>query len=766
MSPGPIPRSMVSALDALLAPVVLVLLWLLFLRNALDGTTSFALFLDNEFFLGPVLSSMSESLRAGEWPLRMDTAVGGFPLYNFTQLTAFYPLYLTLLPIYESLPEVIINMHRVTLMHLLIMEINTYVLLRVIGVSRLGALTGAALGVFSANSMNYAVWVNIIAPYAWLPLFVAGIAGMMLRGPCARYSMMSVVGIVMLTFASPAQPLIHALFLAAVLCIFRFLDCRSRESRLAFMRDVLLPTMILGVLCLLLVSPALLPPVYELDNMIRWIGAFDPVYGGDRIPFAAFEAEQLELGDFGGVLFKFGDMAVGQQFTGVLVVGLALIKAFSRQCNWLTKALIFVAVYSLLSAFGSNLGLAYVNYVIPGLNKIREPTRFLYLFQFAVCALAALGLDELRAAGNPRTGVQLVRRQWLALLALLVLALLVWVLYYERIVGLVPARVPFFTFAALLLASWLLREYWFRTKGVLLALAWSAMALLLHGREVTWTPPPVSYSQYEQSNLQLLDAALARLVELDPAHDYRVLFGGEVDVQVAAMLGSYRGIRTLTAYVNPAPRQQFEQMYYFEPREDNYARVLGAKYLLCQNCSPAEMQGYAYVETVEGYDIYASDDVLPHTYVAHTATGTFSYLGEFIEAAATTPLDNSFLFLPAWTPDIAPMPVQQGEEAGVLACTSREQSRGINTVIVAAACDAPAMVVMNKFNDANWRARVDGDKVPVRQVNGNQLGVQVPAGSHSVEFYYSPVIVKVSLMLFVLGLVLLIAACVHARVRR
>lgn len=34
---------------------------------------------------------MSNALRHGDWSLRTDTLLGGVPLYNFAQLSAFYP---------------------------------------------------------------------------------------------------------------------------------------------------------------------------------------------------------------------------------------------------------------------------------------------------------------------------------------------------------------------------------------------------------------------------------------------------------------------------------------------------------------------------------------------------------------------------------------------------------------------------------------------------------------------------------------------------
>ena len=74
----------------------------------------------------------------------MDTVLGGMPLYNFTQLSPLYPFYLIALPIYGTPIDAIYSMHWITVAHLLLLEVNMYVFLRVVGASRLAAVKSAA----------------------------------------------------------------------------------------------------------------------------------------------------------------------------------------------------------------------------------------------------------------------------------------------------------------------------------------------------------------------------------------------------------------------------------------------------------------------------------------------------------------------------------------------------------------------------------------------------------------------------------------------
>ena len=54
-----------------------------------------------------------------------------------------------------------------------------------------------------------------------------------------------------------------------------------------------------------------------------------------------------------------------------------------------------ICLYGLLSGFGTNLGLAYVNFHLPLINKIREAGRHLVLFVIGVSFLSGLGYSLL-----------------------------------------------------------------------------------------------------------------------------------------------------------------------------------------------------------------------------------------------------------------------------------------------------------------------------------------------------------------------------------
>jgi hypothetical protein len=715
----------------LVVALALLACWCAFLWKALDADRAFSIYPDNEALLGPLLASMSASLRAGDWPFRSETLLGGLPLYNLMQLSPVYPFYLAMLPIFDDPVETMHSLHRLVLGHMLLFEINMYVFLRVAGTSRLAAVAGAALVAFSANSFGYAIWINITAPYAWLPLYLAGIVGMLEAPWRTRYAVIALVSIVLLTFASPAQPLIHAVLMTGVLILARALS-GVRDGSLASTARASLRIAGIAVLALLLTAPVLLPALREFESMLRWIGNHAPVAGSAPIPFDAFYSDQMPLADLGGVLFRFTFPPVGDPYVGVVSATLALAGVVCRPASWLVRALAFVATYALASAYGNHSGLAYVNHAIPLLNKVREAGRLLVLFQFAVGALAAIGLDEIRRIVTQREGAAPLSRLMVIFVLMLALGGGVVGSQSGRVEGPVSGGAMLGVLAGLALLTLVSRYKPVRAAGAIVVIAWMTAALVLLALEVQDRVPRIADSQYLITDGVALDRALGRVAELDPTHEFRVVFGRGIEKQQAAALASYHGLRTLNAYINPAPRLLFEQLYHHGPRASGYDRALGAKYLVCRDCTDVS-PGFHRLETVAGYEIQVADDALPHWYVVPQVNGQFRDVPDFRNISETTPLRDGILFIERGT--TLPLPASPGGAP----CVARELDRSTLHERIALHCPQGGMVVLNEFQeDLAWRARIDGARTRTWRVNGNQIGVLVPAGGHLVDLRYRP----------------------------
>jgi hypothetical protein len=727
--------------------LTLFVLWLFFMWDGIGADRTFAVFLDNEAMLGPILASMSSALRNGYWPLRMDTVLGGFPLYNLAQFSPFYPFYFLILPIYTNPLDVMHSMHWVTIVHILILEINMYVFIRTSGASSLAAIIGSALVAFSANSLAYAPWVNITAPYAWFPLYAAGLIGILQNPLSKRHFVMTIVGMVLLTWASPAQPLIHAVLITGIFTVVRLIkNVQQGKATEAYFTIVIIG--IVAVMAVLLTAPVIFPALFEYKDMVRWVGNSPPVVGNDRIPFKAFLTDQLSIADLGGVLLKFKSADVGSQYVGVITVALASLAVMSRPRSWLVLSLAFIAGYSLISATGSHLGLAYINYVIPLINKIREPSRFLVLFQFATGALAALGIDEVRNMVMRRDALASVRYKLILMTVIAVFAAITWLAVPEKIVSPISQAIPLAILVGLILLTWFISTRTFQGRDTAIALAWGSAALILLVVEVPWLPPYLTQSNYISKNTLSLDTALDRLASLDPSKEYRIIFGGKTEKPLAGMIASYHGLRTLNSFICPAPLRYFNELYYHLPQNDNYFRALGAKYLLCKDCPEIDTQGYSFLESVAGYEIYETKDVLPRSYIVHQLNGNFSDLADFKAKARTHNLIDKILY----TEPEAKIGLKNYNDKIKQDCLLKEDIRTSNHSRFVLQCSAGGVLVLNEFFDKNWRITVDGIKKRIFKVNGNQIGARFTPGSHIIEFDYSPKVFKYSLLLMLIGI--------------
>ena len=99
-----------------------------------------------------------------------------------------------------------------------------------------------------------------------------------------------------------------------------------------------------------------------------------------------------------------------------------------------------IALYGLLSGFGTNLGLAYLNLHVPFINRIREAGRHLVLFVIGVSFLSGFGYSLLprmfRSTRNSRNLRLFIAP---ALMAVAMTGIILWELahmhYLQRLTG-------------------------------------------------------------------------------------------------------------------------------------------------------------------------------------------------------------------------------------------------------------------------------------------------------------------------------------------
>ena len=395
------------ALEVVFIPWVLFAVFWFFLGKYLHGGYSRSLWIDNTYLIHPLFSFISKALSAGEYPYWINSLLGGLPLYNSPQFSPLYPFYFLGWRLYQTPLDALQQVHYVTYLHVGILYLNTYIMLRIFHLPILPSIVGATCCAFSGNINYYAMWVNIIAPYSWLPLAIGSVF-LIIENEYPRVGLiLGAISISLLAIASPAQPLIHFIYGTGMLLLgywlFQFKETRKNLG-------VLKRLGLLAGICLLMTAPVLVPTYSSMKKMVRWVGKGAVITGDHHLPFASFVQGQHEPSELAHVFFplRLFYSAVGNPYLGILPMFLAFLALLKARKNWLVLPLFLFGLYCLFSVTGSHLGIAHINYFLPLWNKIREPDRHVIWFVLCFSTLCAFGFQfcwewiNRRVSPNPK----------------------------------------------------------------------------------------------------------------------------------------------------------------------------------------------------------------------------------------------------------------------------------------------------------------------------------------------------------------------------
>jgi hypothetical protein len=422
---------------------------------------------------------------------------------------------------------------------------------------------------------------------------------------------------------------------------------------------------------------------------------------------------------------------LGDSYFGVVPVLLVLLAIFRSKQNWIVIPLFCVAIYTLLSSTGSNLGLIYVNYFIPLWNKIREPARHLYLFGLAASTLAAFGFEYV--ISPKRFSKFDVRR-----------------------LGLVSGL-----FAVLLVASWRVRQGYATlisdsilicSLGLFLALlvAWRFLPKTSGLNQVTlaaitvcpmlWYPPPILKVQdndyFAVENLRS-HRVLQEVAKIADAGNYRLIVTDDgLDAQYWSMNAIYYRLRTFSAFMNPLPSTQTLEMF-AAPSAPRYAQLLGGKYYLnCHNPRSAP-GGYLLEREIEGCSLYSTQTAQPY-YFLSTKVGAYSTVKEFFDGIDEGSARQGRVLVPS--EDMRQVSGWLGAANGPLNWSVFREQRSMNSLDLGLKTDRKSLLVLNEYFRKDWQVTVNGKSQKLFKVNLNQIGVFLPEGTSDVHFEYRPLL--------------------------
>jgi hypothetical protein len=161
-------------------------------------------------------------------------------------------------------------------------------------------------------------------------------------------------------------------------------------------RKALLAAAVLGAVCFMVSAVQVLPAVEYGRQAVRWSGAPEPQRWNDRVPYSVHAEYSLGLQSIPGMVVP-GLAIHANPFVGVVALALALAAVVAGWRRPEVRLLAAFALGGLVIALGRDTPVHRILYeIVPMVEKARYPAMCIVLFQAALAALAALGLDRFR----------------------------------------------------------------------------------------------------------------------------------------------------------------------------------------------------------------------------------------------------------------------------------------------------------------------------------------------------------------------------------
>ncbi len=408
------PHRLVDALmPGLFAALVVAFFWRLVSGDAYmpaDGG-------DLGSFLYPTYHFVQQSIKTGVWPLWNPHIYSGVPFAAEIQSGVFYPPNLIRFLVggeidYRAMEWLVMG-------HIGWAGVTTYALARGLKLNRYAAVLAGVAFMFSDLFIIHFGNLNLIGVTAWLPLVLLGVHRY-LTGGSLRWALGAGLALGIGSLLGHIQMTLFGL-MSMGLWVGVWLILARSEWRSLWPRAIVAlaaPTLVgLG-----LMAPMLLPglEIAQFTERSQWNYA-------QTVGFSLSPAQLIGLiipGFFGrSPALHWGlwpRVEVG--YIGVFTLILALTGALLRRdrLTWLLLSLAATALAFSLGIYSVVHG--WFTWLLPGLEQLRAPARFIFLFDLNVALLAGMGLQGMMDAWSDQD-TRLLQGVWRFLRTMLIITL-------------------------------------------------------------------------------------------------------------------------------------------------------------------------------------------------------------------------------------------------------------------------------------------------------------------------------------------------------
>ncbi|RME44883.1 MAG: hypothetical protein D6791_12130 [Chloroflexi bacterium] len=653
------------------------------------------------------------------------------------------------------------DMQWLSMLHIWWAGMTAYLLGRELGLWRVPALMAAAAFMFSDLFLIHFGNLNLIAVASWIPLVLLFLHRYLGTGE-VRVALASGLALGVGSLAGHIQITLYGLMAVALWSGLWLLLHRDDLSNV--WRRGVAGVVIVSVVGLGLLAPVLLPglEIARYSERSAW-------HYGQTVAFSLSPAQLVGLlipGFFGrGPALHWGlwpRVEVG--YAGVLTVLLAPL-GFLMYRERLTRLLMGLAVIALAFSLGIYSALhGWLTWLLPGLEQLRAPARFIFIFDLALALLAGFGLQALLRPWTTDERTTFVRYwRWLKALLLIALAVAVPVVYAVLLLTQMAdptlhlrasvSTIAVVDFVLLLVAGMALllarSRSWIRfdlLAALALALLVIDLASLGAYEDLSEQDPTRNFFRREIVDFLRADPDLFRI---DTRTDIESLWQPDTAL--------VHGLYDTWGVVNPLTLAYYKAFLDATgSRSSDLYALLNVKYLLARSDAPLDRDVWepAYAADPD-LTVYRNRRFRPRVHLLGHARSVpdLSSAEAAIRAANFRPLQE--------------VVVEQGRDQSGATGRAQVTAWDVNRVEVDTEGSKEATLVVAQVWYPGWEASVDGgDWQPVLRADGVWQAVQLPAGRHHVVLRFRPRSFYAGLVVAVLTVLAVVLAWFYVRPSR
>ena len=731
---------------------------------------------------------LADALRKGEWGLWDPHTFGGFPVFANPHSAFFYPinrLFLSLPWGDDPFPPRAYTLY--ILAHLALQGAAQFALLRVIGLRWEAALIGSLSFVLLPIMGNTGRGHQLV-PVAWWPLLVLFI--LMAERSCDRrwlgYAALGGISFGVI-FTVPNPQAAFALLILGLLALVCLIKTRGHPATVLKVAGIF---SIVGIIGALTAAVALMPLAELLSTSRRWYTETFALDGSDPLPFEKFGLTKFDLHQFAGFLFSDLSRAVNAtNFIGWFVVGAGLYAFASIISRFASRrsrhaalvhnsAFMFGAIFpasvviiSALIMF--DLGSREILYYLPGLNKIRHLSEYMFVLAFGAAILVGYSADQVLGLFDSEGDA---RSRWRRIGAAIIIAACAASAVVQFTTpdwwSSMSISVPRGIASFLLVAAAI---YFIRSRYAARALATVLLVGALIASLSNTRLTQFSYSDYDISGHYSRNESFKRFVPSD-TDPYRVFPTAKPDVpRYNWNLADYIGFYDVFGLSNMMIASTHDAYLYMLDMEDSgitaIANLMNIRYLIVSAAS-AEKMTSSWPETFRREDDLPADVLSWQPPMTRAATlAVARNLSAPGQAWAVTRYESVHRSAPEHfnllrsNPELlttrASVEGPLNESDRVLMEQARDgpakiswNTHASDRLVLQVTSDTPRMLVLSEVFYPGWKATVNGQPAATYKIFGHIRGVVVPGGEVRVELNFWPASLTIGATFSLLGIVL------------